>query len=219
MARSVEVKGMLGLAIALHIHHRFHGPPVDYLGLGAASAASWAGVPGPGESVLIAEAVFAARHSLDIFSVILVAWVGATVGGVAGWLAGLKGGRPLLTARGPLRGARIKAVARGEEVFARHPVLAIYLTPSWVAGIHRPRTSTYLIVNAVSSGLWAAAIGLGAYYVGPPVLDFVGDLGLVTGGALVAIVVAMALGELLRRRRRTRSAAETELARRSEREP
>ena len=142
------VKGILGLAVALHIHHHFHGPPVDYLGLGAASAASWAGVPGPGESVLIAEAVFAARHSLDISSVILVAWAGATVGGVVGWLAGLKGGRPLVTARGPLRSARIKAVARGEAVFARHPVLAIYLTPSWVAGIHRPPTSTYLMVTA-----------------------------------------------------------------------
>ncbi|MEA2147905.1 MAG: hypothetical protein QOG59_3492 [Solirubrobacteraceae bacterium] len=209
---SVGVKGILGLAIALHLHHHFHGPTVDYLGLGAASAASWAGLPGPGESVLIAEAVFAARHSLDIFSVILVAWAGATVGGVVGWLVGLKGGRPLVTARGPLRSARIKAVGRGEAVFARHPVLAIYLTPSWVAGIHRPATSTYLIVNAVSSALWAAAIGLGAYYVGPAVLDLVGDLGLVTGVVLIAVVVAMASGEVLRRRRQARSAAATERA-------
>jgi membrane protein DedA with SNARE-associated domain len=197
---------MLALAIALHIHHRFHGPPVDYLGLGAASAASWAGVPGPGESVLIAEAVFAARHDLDISSVILVAWLGATVGGMAGWLAGLLGGRAVVTAHGPLHSARIKAVQRGEEVFARHPVLAIYLTPSWVAGIHRPPTSTYLIVNVLTSLLWAGGIGLGAYVVGPPVLDFVADLGLVTGVALGVIVLAMAGGELLRRRRRARRA-------------
>jgi membrane protein DedA with SNARE-associated domain len=129
-----------------------------------------------------------------------------------GWLVGLKGGRPLVTARGPLRSARIKAVGRGEAVFARHPVLAIYLTPSWVAGIHRPATSTYLIVNAVSSALWAAAIGLGAYYVGPAVLDLVGDLGLVTGVVLIAVVVAMASGEVLRRRRQARSAAATERA-------
>jgi membrane protein DedA with SNARE-associated domain len=198
----VGVKGVLGLAVAVHIHHRFHGPPVDYLGLAAASGASWAGVPGPGESVLIAEAIFAARHSLDIFSVILVAWAGATAGGVMGWLAGLKGGRRLITARGPLRSARIRAVARGEEVFARHPVLAIYLTPSWVAGIHRPAPSTYLIVTTLSSALWAGGIGLGAYYAGPPVVEFVGDLGLFTGVGLIVAVVAMAIGEVLRRRRR-----------------
>ena len=203
---STAVKGVLTFAIALHLRHHFHGPPVDYLGLGAASAASWAGVPGPGESVLIAEAIFAARHSLDISSVIVVAWLGATLGGVVGWLAGLKGGRAVVTARGPFRGARLKAVSRGEEVFARHPVLAIYLTPSWVAGIHRPPASTYLIVNALSSVVWAAGIGLAAYFAGPPVVDFVDDLGLVTGVVLVAAVLAMLGGELIRRRRRARRA-------------
>lgn len=197
----MTVKATLALAVTVHLRHRFHGPPVDYFGLGAASAASWAGLPGPGESVLIAEAVFAARHSLDLTSVILVAWMGATLGGVAGWLAGLKGGRALLTARGPLQAMRVNAVHRGEEVFARHPVLAIYLTPSWVAGIHRPPASVYLIVNALSAVLWAVGIGLAAYLAGPPVVDFVGDLGLVTGLALVAAIVALAAGALLRRRR------------------
>ena len=109
------------------------------------------GCPGPGEPVLIAEAVFAARHKLDICSVMLVAWAGAAVGGVVGWLVGLKAGRALVTARGPLRRLRINAVARGEDVFARHPVLAIYLTPSWVAGIHRVRAAPYLTVNAIGS--------------------------------------------------------------------
>lgn len=192
---------MLAFAIALHLQHRLKGPPVDYLGLAAASAASWAGIPGPGEPVLIAESVFAARHDLDIVSVIVVAWLGATIGGIAGWLAGLKGGRAVITARGPLRAARIKAVARGEKVFARHPVLAIYLTPSWVAGINRPRVSTYLIVNVVSCAAWAVGIGLGAYLLGPAVLDLVNDLGLITGLLLVGGVLTMIALEVLRRRR------------------
>lgn len=198
-------KGLLAFAIALHIHHRFQGPPVGYLGLAAAAAASWAGVPGPGEPVLIAAAVFAARHDLDITSVIVVAFCGAMVGGIAGWLAGLKGGRAVVTARGPFRAARISAVAHGERVFARHPVLAIYLTPSWVAGINRPRASTYLIVNAVSCAAWAVGIGLGAYFIGPPVVDFVNDLGLITGLLLVGGVAGTVGLELLRRRRRRSS--------------
>lgn len=193
---------MLVLAIAVHVRHRFHGPPVDYFGLAAACAASWVGVPGPGEPVLIAEAVFAARHDLDIVSVIFVAFLGASAGGVAGWLAGLKAGRAIVTARGPFHGARLRAVKRGEQVFARHPVLAIYLTPSWVAGINRPRPSTYLIVNTLSCVVWAAGIGLGAYYVGPPVLDVVNDLGLVTGLVLALAILALIGAELARRRRR-----------------
>src|SRR5881397_1550356 len=87
---SASVKALLTLAVALHMHHRFHGPTIDYLGLAVAAGASWAGVPGPGEPVLIAEAVFAGRHDLDIFSVILAAWVGAVIGGIVGWLAGLR---------------------------------------------------------------------------------------------------------------------------------
>lgn len=196
-------KGVLVLAIAVHVRHRFHGPPVDYFGLAAASAASWAGIPGPGEPVLIAEAVFAARHDLDIVSVIVVAFLGATAGGIVGWLAGLKGGRAIVTARGPLHGARVRAVKRGEQVFARHPVLAIYLTPSWVAGINRPRPTTYLIVNTLSCVVWAAGIGLGAYFAGPPVLDFVNDLGLITG-VILAVAVTAILGAEVRRRRRRR---------------
>ena len=191
-------------AIALHVHHKFKGPPVDYFGLAAAAGASWAGLPGPGEPVLIAEAVFAARHDLDIASVIVVAWIGAGAGGMLGWWAGMKGGRALITARGPLHGVRVRAVARGEAVFARHPVLAIYLTPSWVAGIHRPPTTLYVIVNAASSLLWAAGIGLGAYFAGPPVLDIVSDMGSVLTVLLVAIVLAGVAAELWRRRRRSR---------------
>src|SRR2546421_13103109 len=38
--------------VHLAFHHHFHGAPFDYLGLAAAAAASWLGVPGPGEPVL-----------------------------------------------------------------------------------------------------------------------------------------------------------------------
>jgi membrane protein DedA with SNARE-associated domain len=195
------VKSAVLLALALHLHHRFHGPAVDYLGLGAAAAASWAGVPGPGEPVLIAEAIFAAQHDLDISSVIVVAWFGASLGGLGGWLLGLKAGRALITARGPLRAMRVGAVKRGEEVFERHPVLAILLTPSWVAGILRPRTTIYIAVNELGALLWAAGIGLAAYFVGPSVVEFVEDLGTVTAVALALLVVSTVGAEVLRRRR------------------
>ena len=62
------------MGLSLRLHHHFHGPPIDYGALAAAAAASWIGVPGPGEPVLIAAGVFAAQHRLDIVSVLVVAW-------------------------------------------------------------------------------------------------------------------------------------------------
>jgi len=192
------------LHIHIHLHHRFHGPPIDYAGLALAAAASWIGVPGPGEPVLIAAGVLAAKHRLDIGSVVFVAWAAATAGGVIGWLIGRGAGRALLTAPGPLRSARVKAVKRGEEVFGRYPVIAIVLTPSWIAGINRVRGAVYHPTNAVSAALWAAGLGFGAYLVGPVVVDFADDLGLVMG-VVVGTVVAVAVLLELRRRWRKRS--------------
>ncbi len=99
-----------------------------------ASFASWAGAPGPGEPVLFAGGVLAADHRLDIGSVLAVAFVTAVAGGVAGWAVGLKAGRALLTAPGPLRRLRLGALERGEEVFKRYVAWPMFLAPSWLAG-------------------------------------------------------------------------------------
>jgi membrane protein DedA with SNARE-associated domain len=196
------VRTSLLLAAAAPVRHHLHGPPIDYLGLAVAAGASWAGVPGPGEPVLIAAAVYAARHRLDITEVLIVAFVAAAIGGIVGWLIGRIGGRTLVTWPGPLRRARLKAVNRGDEVFARHPVIAILLTPAWVAGIHRVRTDVYMLINAVGAALWAVGIGLAAYWIGPSVIDFVGDLGLLTTLLLAVLIAAGIAAELVRRRRR-----------------
>jgi membrane protein DedA with SNARE-associated domain len=197
---------LLILGLALRLHHQFHGPPIDYAGLAAAAAASWAGVPGPGEPVLIAAGIFAARHKLDIASVVVVAWAGAFAGGIVGWALGFKAGRAVITAPGPLLRLRRRAVEHGEEVFARWAVLAIVFTPSWIAGIHRVRARLYVPVNAIASAGWAAGIGLGAYYVGPTVVDFVGDLGIATIVVIVFLAVAVAASAMRRRRRAAREA-------------
>ncbi len=192
----------LSLKVHLHFHHQFHGPPVDYAGVAVASVASWLGVPGPGEPVLIAAGVFAAKHKLDIASVIVVAFAAATAGGVAGWLVGRVGGRTLLTRSGPLQRARLRALHRGDELFERHPVSGVLLTPSWIAGIHGVRTRTYMLINAGSAAAWAVGIGLGAYYAGPAVVDWVTDLGTVTAIALAVLIAGAVITEFRRRRRK-----------------
>jgi membrane protein DedA with SNARE-associated domain len=201
------LKALLVLGLALHVRHHLHGPPIDYAGLAAAAAASWAGLPGPGEPVLIAAGIFAAKHRLDIGEVIVIAWLAAAAGGVAGWLIGMKAGRTVLTARGPLWKARTRALARGDAIFTRHPLLAIILTPSWIAGIHRVGSGVYLTTNVVTAALWAVGIGLGAYYAGPAVIDVANDVGLLTTIGLVGLVALVVAAEVLRRRRRNEEEA------------
>jgi membrane protein DedA with SNARE-associated domain len=188
----------------LHLHLQPRGPGIDYIGLLMAAAASWAGLPGPGEALLIAAAIAAAHHHLDLPSVIVAAWAGAVAGGMLGWIVGRRAGRGVLTAPGPLHGLRLALTASGDRFFARYGVVAVLFTPSWVAGIVRMRASVYVPVNALSALVWAAAIGLGAYWAGPSITDVVGDEGLfvwLVAGALVA-VFAIALARTRFRDRR-----------------
>jgi membrane protein DedA with SNARE-associated domain len=185
------------------ILHHVPAPSIDYAALALGAFASWAGIPGPGEPLLIAAAIVAAQHKLDLAPVLIWAWVGATIGGTVGWLVGRVAGRGVMTAPGPLRGLRLNAVARGEEVFRRLTVIAIVLTPSWVAGIHRAGTGIYLITNAVSAATWAVGIGVGAYLVGPPVIDVLADVGTATAIGL-ALLVLVGVGFEVRRRWRRR---------------
>ncbi len=194
----------------LHFHHRFHGPPVDYVGLALGSALSGVGIPGPGDSLLIAAGIFAASGKLDLASVLIVAFAAGTGGGVIGWLVGLKAGRALWSAPGPLLRWRMRALRRGERIFERYPVAAVLLTPAWIAGIHGVRSAVYQPLNAVSAAMWAVGVGLGAYLVGPPIVDAVGDLGLITTIALVVFLLLVLGGGLIRRRRvQARSATDT----------
>jgi membrane protein DedA with SNARE-associated domain len=192
------------LVFALHLfhHHIASRAQIDYVALALGAFASWVGLPGPGEPLLIAAAIIAAKHKLDITPVLIWAFVGAVTGGLLGWLAGWFGGRTVMTAPGPLRNLRLRAVERGEEVFDRLTVIAILLAPSFVAGIHRVGPVLYNVTNVVSAAVWAVGIGLAAYYIGPPVLDVLSDVGTITAIGLVVLVLVGVGLEIRRRRRR-----------------
>jgi membrane protein DedA with SNARE-associated domain len=181
--------------------HHFHGPSVGYVGLALAAAASWLGVPGPGEPVLIAAAVYAARGKLDLVEVLLVAWAGASAGGTAGWLVGRRFGAALMSAPGPMRRQRARAAARGAHFFERYGVLAVYLAPSWVAGAVAMRAARFLPANLIAGAVWAVLVGVAAYAVGPSIADLIGDLGLAGLIVLGILVVAAVAATLVRRRR------------------
>jgi membrane protein DedA with SNARE-associated domain len=187
----------LAVVAALHPHARRSG--VDLVGVFLASGASWAALPGPGEAALIAAGISAAHHHLDLAAVLAVAWAGACAGGIAGWIVGVKGGRELVTAPGPLHRLRLALVARGDRFYERYGLVAVLFTPSWIAGIHDMRWSRFLPANAISALTWALSVGLGAYLLGPSITDIAADAGL-AGALLLGLLFGLALVLAMRRR-------------------
>ena len=117
-----------------------------------------------------------------------------------GWLIGLKVGRTLLTAPGPLRSLRLRLLRSGDQIFKRYVAIAVFIAPSFASGIHRVRPSVYLLWNTFWAVVWTAGIGLGAYYAGPPIVDLVGDIGWFSLGALAVLILAVVVLTVRRRR-------------------
>ena len=188
------------------LHHHYHGSPFDYAGIALLAALSWLGFPGPGEAAIIAAAIAAAHgHHLDITSVIVSAWFGAAVGGIAGWLVGRHGGRRVVLAGRWLREHREKALTQGNRFFQRYGWLGVYLAPTWVAGVNNMSAARFLAADVVCALAWSLLVGLGAYFLGPSIKDIIADIGLVGGIAIGAAIVAAALIERRRHRRRVAS--------------
>ena len=186
----------------LHLRAHFHGPALNYVGIALGSGASWLGLPGPGETLLVAAGIAGSRHHVPVGGAIFIGWSGAIAGSLLGWAIGRKVGRPLLDAPGPLRAARRRMLASGERMYATHPLLAVIFAPPMLAGINRMSARRFLLCTAPAAAAWAIGLTLGAEAVGPTVLEWVADagtLGLVTLG----LVVLWELGRRGLRRRRS----------------
>jgi len=162
------------------------------------------GVPLPGETALVAAAIFASQGNLDIAEVIAVAAVAAIVGDNIGYWVGRAYGRKLLAWFGPLRRWTDRVLPRSERFFKRHGGKTIFLarffsvlrvTAAWVAGISRMHWWSFFLWNAAGGICWAALVGLIAYYVGHAAADAIDRYGLFAGLAIVALL-ALAAGGL-----------------------
>jgi membrane protein DedA with SNARE-associated domain len=180
-------------------HHRAV-TGASYGGLVLAVLLGWLGVPGTGEAGLVAAAVVAARGRLDIAIVLALALAAAMAGGVAGWAVGLRGGRRLVLLPGPLLETRRRLLEAGERVYARHPLFAVYVAPSVIAGIEGMPPGRFVLANLGAAAVWTTLVGLGGYLVGRPILDALSDLGLVGLVVLAGLVAAAVLAGRARRR-------------------
>ncbi|HYX88762.1 MAG TPA: DedA family protein [Gaiellaceae bacterium] len=160
------------------------------------------GVPLPGETALIAAAIFAARGDLPIAGVIAVAAAAAIIGDNLGYWVGRTGGRRLLERWGPLKRWSDRVLPWSERFFRRHGSKTVFLgrffavlrvTAAWMAGVSRMAWWKFLAWNAAGGICWALLVGLLAYYFGHAAADAVNEYGLIGGAALVALAAVVLL--------------------------
>lgn len=201
--------------ILASLPHSFD-PVLAYLALAGLVGGESLGLPLPGETALIAAAVVSANGSLHLGLVIAVAALAAIVGDSTGYLIGRKGGRRLLTLKGPLRTYRLRLLERGEPFFQKHGPKAVFLgrwftvlriTAAWLAGINRMHWPRFLFWNALGGVTWAATVGLVAFFIGRHAERLFKLLG--AGGA-VTVVVALAVVAVVWRWRQRRRATSSQ---------
>jgi membrane protein DedA with SNARE-associated domain len=182
---------------------------IGYPAAGLGILVESAGIPFPGETTLLAVAAYAAAGHLDIRVVVVVAALGAIVGGDFGYLVGHRGGRPFVERFSRLLHVNSSHLARSEMFFTRYGgtaivfarfVLGLRTWASVLAGMAHMPFWSFQLYSAVGGILWAVVIGCVGFYLGSNwafVQALVRDLGL--GG--LAVLVAVILAVLLLRRR------------------
>jgi membrane protein DedA with SNARE-associated domain len=135
-----------------------------------------AGVPAPGETVLLLASFLAySQHELQLGWIIVVATIACTVGDNLGFALGYYGGRPLLERYQSLFRIPPKTLARGESLFARFGPATIFFArfvfgmrtiAGPLAGVLRMPWRKFLIFNFLGAALWVTVISCAGYLFG-----------------------------------------------------
>ena len=157
------------------------------------------GVPFPGETMLIAAAIYAgATHSLEIWLVVAAAAAGAIVGDNIGYAIGHWGGFRLLRRYGHYIRVDDRRLKLGRYLFVRHggkvvffgrfvSVLRTYA--AFLAGTMRMTWRRFLAFNATGGIIWACIYGFGYYSLGSTLqsLSTPVDIGIGIAAALAIV--------------------------------
>ena len=180
------------------------------------------GIPVPGETILIAAALFAGAGRLNVFVVFVVATLAAIVGDNIGFVIGHFGGRALALRFGKYVFLTEERLDKAQEFFERHGgkiiVVARFIeglrqANGIVAGISGMHWRRFVVFNALGAALWVGLwVSLG-YLAGNHITTLYTQITRYSLYVLIALAVALVAfiaWRLWRRRtRRQARAAET----------
>jgi membrane protein DedA with SNARE-associated domain len=200
------------------------GSPLEHYGLWAIALFVLVedfGIPVPGETVLIAGAVFAGAGRLNVVAVGIVGFIAAVAGDNIGYAIGRFGGRALVERWGRYVFLTSERLDKAERFFARHGgkiiVVARFIeglrqANGIIAGITGMRWLKFLAFNALGAALWVGTWVSVGYFAGQhitSVYDAITNYSLYAAIAAVVLIAAWILFHL-RKRRRARGAAAAE---------
>jgi membrane protein DedA with SNARE-associated domain len=169
------------------------------------------GLPLPGESLLIAAAIYAATtHHLNIFMLVPIAAAGAIGGDQIGYFLGRRIGFRVLVRYGHKIGLSDERLELGRFLFRRHGGAVVFLGrfvailrtfAALLAGANRMPWHTFLLWNALGGIGWTSLYGFGAYLLGDAAKRVRGPVGLVLA---VIGAVALLLGFIFVKRNESR---------------
>ena len=161
-----------------------------------------AGVPVPGETILLVGGFFASQGHFHIALVMLVAAVGAVIGDNVGFALGHHYGRGLLLKLGRFVFLTPKRLERMEAYFATHGnktiLVARFITglrvfAALLAGASNMRWRVFVVYNVAGAILWSVTITTLGYLFGeslPLLIKWVGRSGtFLLVGAIVILVI------------------------------
>lgn len=168
--------------------------------VGAVVALESMGIPLPGETTLVAAAVYAGTTGqLGIFGVIAAAATGAIAGDSVGYWIGQTLGFPWVLRHKKKLRLTTRRLKLGQYLFRRHGgkvvffgrfVAVLRAFAALLAGVNCMGWGRFLLFNATGGIVWACAYGIGAYAFGERLANALSDVGRVIGICAGTLVIA-----------------------------
>jgi len=163
------------------------------------------GVPVPGETILIAAAIYAGAGKLNIVAVAVIGFIAAVIGDNVGYLIGRQGGRRLALRYGRYVFLTSERLDKAEYYIHRHGGKVITIARfveglrqanGLVAGIATMRWLRFLAWNALGAALWVAVWVDVGYFAGSHIIAIYGQfqryilfIAIAAGVAILALVL------------------------------
>jgi membrane protein DedA with SNARE-associated domain len=181
------------------------------------------GVPAPGQTIMVAAAIYAGAGRLNVVAVAAIAFVAAVLGDNIGYWIGVRGGRRIVHRFGKYVLITPERLERAEKFFARRGnrivVVARFIDGlrqlnGVIAGITAMPWRTFLIYNAIGAALWVGWWTTISYLLGTHLVEIIEQVHRYKWWAMAAVAVVVAAYIILHvrhiRRRRARAAAAAE---------
>jgi membrane protein DedA with SNARE-associated domain len=162
-----------------------------------------AGVPLPGETILVAAALLAATTGqISIVVVVLASAAGAIVGDGIGYMVGRRFGLPLIRRYGRYIRLDENRLLIGRYLFFRYGNVVVFfgrfvavlrMFAALLAGANSMPAGRFFFFNITGGVCWACLFGFGTYAVGAEIYTISGTLSVISLGLFIATGFALSI--------------------------